>query len=112
MFFEILQDDNPALNKSIQENTLSTGFGVTLTKHHHIRAYGRLRQDSTEKWHLTHQPKNPVWMETADLRRGTSPLRRTCKTPVEKVVNLVLDPPGNVVILTPDLYVYISASLG
>ena len=51
-------------------------------------------------------------MEAADLCRGTSPSRRTCKTPVKKVVNLVLDPPGNVVILTPDLYLYISASLG
>jgi len=112
MSFGILQDDNPAFNKSIQEDTLSTGFGVTLTKHHHIRAYGRLRQDSTEKWHLTHQPKNPVWMEAADLGRGTSPSRRTCKKPVKKVVNLVLDPPGNVVILTPDLYLYTSASLG
>jgi len=28
------------------------------------------------------------------------------------VVNLVLDPPGNVVILTPNLDLYISASLG
>ena len=67
MFFGILQDDNPALNESIKEDTLSTGFGVTLTKHHYIRVYGRLREDSTEKWHLTHQPKNPVWMEAADL---------------------------------------------
>ena len=110
IFFEILQDDNPALNKSIHEDTLSTELGFTLTKHHHIRAYGRLSQDSTEKWHLTHQPKNPVWMEAADLGQGTSPSRRTCRTPVKKVVNLVLDPPGNLVILTPNLYLCISAS--
>jgi len=51
-------------------------------------------------------------MKAADLGRGTSTSRWTCMTPVKKVVNLVLDPPGNVVILTPDLYVCISASLG
>ena len=63
-----------------------------------------------DRWYLTQQPKNPVWREAAYLGRGTSPLRRT--TPVKMVVNLVLDPPGNVVFLTPNLDLYISASLG
>ena len=63
-----------------------------------------------DRWYLTQKPKNPVWREAAYLGRGTSPLRRT--TPVKMVVNLVLDPPGNVVFLTPNLDLYISASLG
>ena len=121
MFFEIPQDDNPVLNKIIenpflnkiiQENTLSSGLGVTLTKHHHIRKHGRVRQDSRGKWHLTHQPKNPVWREAAHLGRDTSSSCRSHIPSVKRVVNLVLDPPGNVVILTPNFDLYISASLG
>jgi len=103
MFFEIPQDDDPVLKKIIQENTLSSGLGVTLTKHHHIRKHGRVSQDSRVKWHLTHQPKNPVWREAVDLGRDTSSSRRTYIKPVKRVVNLVLHPPGNVVILTPNL---------
>jgi len=121
MFFEIPQDDNPVLNKIIenpflnkiiQENTLSSGLGVTLTKHHHIRKHGRVRQDSRGKWHLTHQPKNLVWREAAHLGQDTSSSCRSHIPSVKRVVNLVLDPPGNVVILTPNLDIYISASLG
>jgi len=41
IFFEIPQDDNLVLIKSTQEDTFSTGLGVTLTKHHHIREHGR-----------------------------------------------------------------------
>ena len=33
MLFEIPQDDDPVVNKTIQENRLSAGLGVTLTKH-------------------------------------------------------------------------------
>jgi len=112
MFLEIPQDDDPVLNKIIQENTLSTGLGVTLTKHHHIRKHGQVSQDSRAKWHLTHEPKNPVWREAADLGRDTSSLRRSRIPSVKWVVNLVLDPSGNVVILTPNRDLYISASLG
>jgi len=110
MFFEIPHDDNLSLIKSTQKDTLSTGVGVKLTKNHHIRKYGRLSQDWMNRWHLTHEPKNPAWREVAYLGRGTSPSRRT--TPVKRVVNLVLDPPGNVVIMTPNLDLHISASLG
>jgi len=46
MFFEIPQDDDPVLNKIIQENTVSSGLGVTLTKHHRIRKHGRVSQES------------------------------------------------------------------
>ena len=66
MFFEIAQDDDLVLIKSTQKDTFSTGLGVTFTKHHHIREYGRLGQDSMDRWYLTHQPKNPVWKEAAD----------------------------------------------
>jgi len=112
IFFEIPQDDDPVLNKIIQENTLLSGLGVTLTKHHHIRKHDQVSQDSRAKWHLTHQPKNPVWREAADLGRDTSSSRRSHISSVKRVFNLVLDPPGNVVILTPNLDLYISASLG
>jgi len=112
MFFEILQEDNPSMNKSLQEVTLTTGMEVTLTEHHHIRPYGQLSQDSMKQWHLTHKPKNPAWMEAADLFRSKSTSRQTYTTPVKKVVNLALDPRGNIVILSPDLFLYISASLG
>ena len=112
IFFEIPQDDDPVLNKIIQENTLLSGLGVTLTKHHHIRKHGQVSQDSRAKWHLTHEPKNPVWREAADLGRDTSSSRRSHISSVKRVFNLVLDPPGNVVILTPDFYLHISASLG
>ena len=110
MFLEIPQDDNLVLFKSKPKDTFSKGLGVTLTKHHHIREYGRLSQDLMDRWLLTHEQKNPVWREAAYLGRATSPSRRT--TPVRRVVNLVIDPPGNVVILTPKLDLYISASLG
>jgi len=67
--------------------------------------------------YMAQQPKNLLWVKAVDLGRERScnhpfSLRRTCSTSVKKVVNLVLDPPGNVVILTPDLHLYISASLG
>jgi len=112
MLFEKFQDNDPDANKTIQENTLSAGLGVILTKHHHIRRYGRIRQDLRGKWHLTNQPKNLVWKEAADLSRDTSSSRRSHIPAVKRVVNLVLDPPGNVGILSPNNDLYISASLG
>jgi len=110
MFFEIPQDEHLVLIQSTQKDTFSTGLGVTLTKHHNIREYCRLNQDLRDKWHLTHEHKNLAWREAAYLGRVISPPRRT--TPVRRVVHLVLDPPGNVVIMSPNLDVYISASLG
>jgi len=112
MLFEIPQDKDPDANKTIQENTLSTGLGVTLTKHHHIRRYGRIHQNARGKWHLTNQARSPEWKIAADLGRDTSHSRNPHITPVIRVFNLVLDPPGNVVILTPSNDLYISASLG
>jgi hypothetical protein len=112
MLFEIPQDDDPVANKIIQENTLSSGLGVTLTKHHHIRKHGRISQDLRGKWHLTKRPRNLVWKEAADLGQDTSSSGRSHIPSVKRVVNLVLDPPGNVVILTPNSDLYISASLG
>jgi len=112
MLFEIPQVDDPAANKIIQESTLSAGLGVTLTKHHHIRKYGRIHQDPWGKWHLTNRAKSQIWKEAADLGRDTSRSRKSHTPPVTRVVNLVLEPPGNVAILTPNNDLHISASLG
>jgi len=117
MYFEIRYDDNPTINKILQDDILSTAHGVTLTKHHHIRAYGRLGQDSSGRWIMAHQHETPDWVKAVDLGRDRdwshpSPSRQVSNTPVKIVVNLVLDPPGNVVIMTTNLHVYISASLG
>jgi len=51
-------------------------------------------------------------MVAADQGRNLSRSRNLHTTPVHRVFNLVLDPPGNVVILTPSNDLYISASLG
>jgi len=112
MLFEIPQVDDPAANKIIQESTLSAGLGVTLTEHHHIRKYGRIHQDPRGKWHLTNRARSQIWKEAADLGRDTSRSRKSHTSPVTRVVNLVLEPPGNVVILTPNDDLHISASLG
>jgi len=58
------------------------------------------------------QQGNLEWMVAADLDRYPSRCRILHKTPVTRVFNLILDPPGNVVILTPSNELYISASLG
>jgi len=52
------------------------------------------------------------WMVAADLLRHPNRNRHSHTSPVTRVFNLVLDPPGNVVILASNLKVYISASLG
>jgi len=53
MIFEIPQDEDPVVNKTIQENTLSTGLGFTPTKHHHIRKHGQIHQNARGRWKLT-----------------------------------------------------------
>jgi len=112
MLFEVPQDRDPDANKIIQENTLSTGLGFTLTKHHHIRKHGRIHQQAPGRWLLTNLARHLEWMVAADLDRYPSRSRILHKTPVTRVFNLALDPPGNVVILTPRNELYISASLG
>ena len=109
LFFEITQDESLILIKSTLRGTFSSGLGITLTKHHHIREYGRLHQDWRDQWSLIHEHVNPAWREAASLGRGLLP-RRTI--PARRVVNLVLEFPGNVVIMSPNFDVYISASIG
>jgi len=120
MLFEIPQDGDPDANKILQEKTLSKGLGLTLTKHHHIRKHGSIHEQQPGQWRPGRWFKNLAsdseWRVAADLdatdldrypsRSGTSP------KPVTRVFNLVLDPPGNVVILTFRDELYISASLG
>jgi len=112
MLFEIPQDEDPEANQIIQVNTLSTGLGFTLTKHHHIRKHGRIHQNARGRWQLTKQAGNLEWKVASDLDRNPTRSRNLHKTPVTRVFNLVLDLPGNVVILTPSNELYISASLG
>jgi len=111
MLFEIPQDRDPDANKILQDKTLSTGLGFTLTKHHHIRKHGRIYKQEPGRWLLTNQASNSEWMVAADLDRNPS-RSGTPHKPVTRVFNLVLDPPGNVVILTHRNELFISASLG
>jgi len=116
MLFEIPQDEDPDANKVLQEKTLSKGLGLTLTKHHHIRKHGSIHEQEPGRWRFTKPANNSEWRVAADLdatdqeqypsRPSTSP------KPVTRVFNLVLEPPGNVVILTHNDVLYISASLG
>ena len=112
MLFEISQDEDPDANKIIQENTVSTGFGFTLTKRHHIREHGRIHQNARGRWQLTNRTGSLEWKVAADLDQYPSRSRNLHNTPVTRVCNLVLDLPGNVVILTLSNELYISASLG
>jgi len=111
MLFEIPQDGDPNANKILQEKTLRTGLGLTLTKHHHIRKHGSIHEQEPGRWRFTNPASDSEWRVAADLdrypsRSGTSP------KPVTRVFNLVLDPPGNAVILTHRNELFISASLG
>jgi hypothetical protein len=116
MSFEIPQDLDPVANMILQNKTLSKGLGLTLTKHHHIRKYGNIHEQEPGRWQVTTPVNNTEWTVAADLdatdqepspsRSGISP------TTVTRVFNLVLDPPGNVVILTHNDELYISATLG
>ena len=69
MYFDILYDDSPVINKTLQDDILSSEQEVTLTKHHHIRAYGRSGHDSSGRWHILNEPKEPDWVEVANLGR-------------------------------------------
>ena len=112
MTFEVPQATDPIANRVIQETTLSTGLGFTLTRHHHIRNFGHLRLDKEGRWQVAAQEDDIQWKVAADLTRYPIRTRQAHTIPVTRVFNLVLDPPGNVVILTPSHKVYISASLG
>jgi len=112
MTFEIPQAIDPTANRAIQDNTLSTGLGFTLTKHHHTRNCGQIRCDKQGRWQLATQEDDIQWMVAADLSRYPTRTRQPHTFPVTRVFNLALDPPGNVVILTPSHKAYLSASLG
>ena len=86
--------------------------GFTLTKHYHIRNYGQIRLNAQGRWQLTNRADDLQWKVAAELSRYPTRTRNSHTSPVTRVFNLVLDPPGNVVILTPSHKVHISASLG
>jgi len=112
MTLEIPQAIDPTANRAIQDNTLSTGLGFTLTKHHHSRKCGHIRCDKQGRWQLATQEDDIQWMVAADLSRYPTRIRQPHTFPVTRVFNLALDPPGNVVILTPSHKAFLSASLG
>jgi len=116
MLFEIPQDGDPDANKILQKKTLSEGLGFTLTRHHHIRKHGSIHEQEPGRWRLTKSTSNSEWSVAADFD-GTDHERYLSRsgihpTTVTRVFNLVLDPPGNVVILTHNDELYISATLG
>jgi len=110
--FEVPQAADSTANRVLQDTTLSTGLGVTLTRHHHIRNFGYIRLDKHGRWQLAAQEADTQWKVAADFTRHPTRTRQPHTTPVTRVFNLVLDPPGNVVILAPNHKIYISASLG
>ena len=110
--FEVPQLTDPTADRALQDTTLSTGLGFTLTSHHHIWNLGYIRLDKQDRWQLTAQEADTQWKVAADLTRYPTRTRQPHTTPVTRVFNLVLDPPGNVVILAPNHKIYISASLG
>jgi len=109
MSFEIAHDESLIFLNTTLRDTDPSKVGITLTRHHHIREYGRLYQDGADKWSLIHEHVNPAWREARSMGWDL-PRRRT--VPARRVVNLVLEPPGNVVIVSFNLDIYISASLG
>ena len=72
MLFEIPQDGDPDANKILQDKTLSTGLGFTLTKHHHVRKHGRIHEQEPGRWRFTNQASNSEWRVAADLDRFPS----------------------------------------
>jgi len=116
MSFEIPQDGDPVANMILQKKTLSKGLGLTLTKHHQIRKYGNIHEQEPGRWQVTTPVNNTEWSVAADLdatdQEPTSSRSGISPTIVTRVFNLVLDPPGNVVILTHHDELYISATLG
>ena len=109
MSFEITQDESLILINATLRDTDPSRRGITLTRHDHIRDYGRLFQNWRDQWSMIHEHVNAAWREAASLGLDLLP-RHTI--PARSVVNLVLEPPGNVVIMSPNFDVYMSASLG
>ena len=112
MTFEIPQAADPKANRALQDTTLSTGLGFTLTRHHHVRNFGHICRDKQGKWQLAAHRTTTQWQVAADLTQHPIRTRQPPTTPITRVFNLVLDPPGNVVIIAPNLKIYIAASLG
>ena len=69
MTFEIPKAMDPDANRTIQENTLTTAMGFTLTSHHHIRNHGQIHRDTQGRWQFAGQEDNMQWMVAADLSR-------------------------------------------
>jgi len=100
MIFEIPQGGDLEANKALQTKILSKSPGLTLTKHHHIRKYGFIHEQEPGGRRVI-TPTHPTkWCEATDLDAMSWTYHSdTPPTIVTRVFNLVLDPPGNVVIL-------------
>ena len=112
MTFEVPQATESTANTVHSDGPLSTGLGFTLTSHHHIRHYGHVGHDRHSRWRLDAHKVATHWRIAADLTRYPTRTRQIHSAPVTRVFNLVLDPPGNLIILAPHQQIYISASLG
>jgi len=103
MIFEIPQDGDPEANMFLQKKILSKGLGFPPTKHHHVRKYGHIHEQASGGRHVLAPAHTTKWCEAADLDemdQKTTTFRSDIPlTIVTRVFNLVLDPPGNVVIL-------------
>jgi hypothetical protein len=116
MMFEIPQDDDPEANKSLQKKILSKSLGLTITRHHHIRKYGSIHEQEPGGRQVITQAHTTKWCEAADIdvidHESTTYRTDIPLTIVTRVFNLVLDPPGNVVILAHRDKLLVSATLG
>ena len=112
MTFEVPQAAESTANMVHSDAPLSTGLGFTLTSHHHIRHYGHVGHDRHSGWRLVAHKVATHWRVAADFTRYPIRTRQIHSAPVTRVFNLVLDPPGNLIILAPHQQIYISASLG
>jgi len=74
MLFEIAQDRDSEANKILQDKTLSTGLGFTLTKHHHIRKHSWIHKQEPGRWLLTNQAINPEMHGSCRPRSISIPL--------------------------------------
>jgi len=116
MMFEIPQEDDPEANKSLQKKILSKSLGLTITRHHHIRKYGFIHEQVPGGRQVITRAHTTKWCEAADLdvmdHKSTTHRTDIPLTTVTRVFNLVLDPPGNVVILAHRGLLMVSATLG